>query len=100
MKINIVENIKTETEKIFCDICFEEIPSHRYICSVCERDICYSCFGKPREIEGIGVMPCPICRKIKKYIPKIKHAWKSSDYYRELAFKYQVEWGKDSRSSE
>ena len=97
MKINITENIDTIREKVFCDICFEEIPTNHFICSICNRDICYKCFGKPKEIEGIFIMPCPICRKITKYIDRIRRHFELADYHRDRAFRLQERWGKESK---
>lgn len=100
MKITINENVELETEKTFCDICFNEIPTRSfYICSICNRDICYSCFGEPKEIEGLPVMPCPLCRKITKYINPILNHFNLADGHRDKAFRLQEKWGKDSRNN-
>lgn len=107
MKKEYYKNIKELRRDIFCDVCKKKIKGNipesqssqgdYFVCGICERDVCHECFGKPREIKGLYLMPCPICRKIKTYPVQIKRAWIDSDYYRDKAFQLQKRWSKISK---
>lgn len=96
-----IANETIEREEFYCDICGKKIKGRDfYICSICERDICYKCFGDPKEIKGTFYSPCPICRTIRGYITKIRKEWKLGDSHNKEAVKLQNQWGRESRQKE
>ena len=96
MRKHITIPTTEDKEEVYCDACGKK-QEHFSVCSVCERDLCHDCFGSQKEIKAFYLIPCSICRTIKKYIPKIKKEWELSTNHKEKAFELQEEWGKESR---
>lgn len=69
-----IEKYKEEviTYAYICDSCGKE-SSHRRVCSICNRDICYKCINfDPRDIGDYSEKFCADCFQIgKPYLEKM-----------------------------